>query len=195
MLASAKMAGMGEDSLIIRIAQADDADAMGLLHVRAWQQAYRGVMPDAYLDALLPSERADMWRGNLSRSDSPRPFVAVLGNVVVGFAVFGAAPQEVASDEAACGELYAINLDPDYWGQGIGRVLLRHATAELASLGFTEAVLWVVPENARARSLYESEGWTADGAMSTEEILGVTVTDIRYRRPLPAATASDTDSR
>jgi hypothetical protein len=45
----------------------------------------------------------------------------------------------------------------------------------------------VVPENNRARGLYESEGWTADGGVTTEEILGVTVTDIRYRRTLTAA--------
>ena len=47
-----------------------------------------------------------------------------------------------------------------------------------------EAVLWVVPENQRARGLYGSEGWVADGGSSTEEILGVTVNDIRYRKSL-----------
>jgi hypothetical protein len=41
-------------------------------------------------------------------------------------------------------------------------------------------VLWVVPENTRAVRLYESDGWIADGAVSTEEILGVVVTDVRY---------------
>jgi hypothetical protein len=49
------------------------------------------------------------------------------------------------------------------------------------------AVLWVVPENERARALYDSEGWVAGGGVSTEEILGVTVSDIRYRKPLAAS--------
>ena len=39
-------------------------------------------------------------------------------------------------------------------------------------------MLWVVPENTRAVRLYESDGWIADGAVSTEEILGVVVTDL-----------------
>ena len=77
-----------------------------------------------------------------------------------------------------------MNLDPDHWGRGIGRVLLRRVTEMLIAMGYEEAVLWVVPENERARALYESEGWVADGGVSTEEILGVTVTDIRYRKPL-----------
>ena len=60
--------------------------------------------------------------------------------------------------------------------------MLRAATKELQALRFEELVLWVVPENARARGLYESEGWIPDGATREDEVLGVTVTDMRYRR-------------
>jgi RimJ/RimL family protein N-acetyltransferase len=42
-------------------------------------------------------------------------------------------------------------------------------------------VLWVVPDNTRARRLYESEGWTVDGVSRDEEVLGVVVTEVRYR--------------
>ena len=185
--ASAMIPGMGESTLTIRAAVLDDADAMGRLHVRAWQRAYRGVMPDAYLDALLPSERAEMWRGNLARAGVPPVLVATLDDTVVGCAAFGAAEPPTPGESATSGELYAINLDPDHWGRGIGRSLLRRATDELAALGYDDAVLWVLPENARARALYESEGWTADGGVATEEILGVTVTDIRYRKSLAAS--------
>jgi ribosomal protein S18 acetylase RimI-like enzyme len=183
-LASAIIADMGEGTLTIRAAAVDDADAMGRLHVRAWQRAYRGVMPDAYLDALQPSERADMWRGGIARPGVPPVLVATLDDTVVGFAAFGAARPPTQTEPSTSGELYAINLDPDYWGRGVGRALLRRATDELVTLGYEEAVLWVVPANARARALYESEGWTADGGIATEEIQGVTVTDIRYRKSL-----------
>ena len=80
--------------------------------------------------------------------------------------------------------MYVINLDPAHWGKGIGRALLQDVTTALSEMKFLEAVLWVVPENSRARSLYESEGWTEDGGMKTEEVLGATVTEIRYRRQL-----------
>jgi hypothetical protein len=36
----------------IRHAVADDADAIGSVHVPAWPSAYRGVLPDEYLDGL-----------------------------------------------------------------------------------------------------------------------------------------------
>lgn len=172
---------MAVQDLIIRDAQANDADAMGRLHVRAWQRAYRGVMPDEYLDGLQADDRIEMWRERISRSDLPPLLVAEVADVVVGFAAFGV---EHPPTSPSCGELYAMNLDPDWWGQGIGRVLLRRVTEALVAMGFDEAVLWVVPENQRARALYGSEGWAADGSSSTEDILGVTVTDVRYRKQL-----------
>lgn len=173
---------MAVPDLVIRDAVDADADAMGHLHVRAWQSAYRGVMPDEYLDALQADERITMWRGRISRPDLPPLLVAVVAGEVVGFAAFGA--EHPTTSSTTCGELYAMNLDPPHWGKGIGRALLRRATEALIAMGYPEAVLWVVPENERARALYESEGWAADGGISTEDVLGVTVTDVRYRKPL-----------
>ena len=172
----------GIQGLTIRDAAQADASAMGHLHVRAWQSAYRGVMPDEYLDGLQAEDRIAMWQGRISRADLPPLLVAVVADEVVGFAVFGEARQSTVS--VPCGELYAMNLDPAHWGKGIGRVLLHRVTEALIALGYKEALLWVVPENVRARALYESDGWVADGGVATEEILGVTVTDIRYRKPL-----------
>jgi ribosomal protein S18 acetylase RimI-like enzyme len=172
---------MSDAAFVIRNAEIGDAEAMGLLHVRAWQAAYRGVMPDEYLDTLDAGERITMWRERIARTDLAPMLVAEVDGQVVGFTNYGA---EYPPSGSNCGQLYAINLDPDHWRRGIGRALVRRVTEALRALGYDEAVLWVVPENQRARALYESEGWAADGAESTDDIMGVTVTDIRYRRSL-----------
>ena len=45
---------------------------------------------------------------------------------------------------------------------------------------------WVVAGNARARGLYESEGWTDDGVSKLGTIAdGVTVAETRYRLRAP----------
>lgn len=169
-------------SFLVRPARVADASAIGEVHVRAWQAAYRGVMPDEYLDALSADERAAMWRDRMARDDLPPLLVAEAAGVVVGFAAFGG--ERPSPDQRGAGELGAINLDPAHWGKGIGRSLLREVTSALSSLGYREAILWVVPQNLRARSLYEREGWLADGAVATDEVLGVTVTEMRYRTEL-----------
>jgi hypothetical protein len=75
--------------MIVRPAAPDDVDALGQIHVRAWQAAYRGVMPDAYLDALDPGERAAMWARFFEHgADDRRLRVIVDDDIVVGFACF-----------------------------------------------------------------------------------------------------------
>ena len=169
-------------SITIRVARNGDSKGIGIAHVRAWQAAYRGVMTDDYLDGLRAEERATMWERAISAPDGPHVLVAAVGDDVIGFASFGAERNEL--NETGAGQLYAINLDPAHWGNGIGRLLLREATNSLRSMGFGEAVLWVVPTNFRARSLYNSEGWTDDGAVQSEEFLGAIVQEMRYRYKL-----------
>jgi ribosomal protein S18 acetylase RimI-like enzyme len=162
----------------VRDARAGDVDDLGRVHVRAWQAAYRGVMPDQYLDGLEISDRVAMWARFLEEPHlDQRLQVVTVDDHVVGFACFGSC-RDV--EGAPLGELYAINLDPDHWGRGLGRRLLSEVTNELAAFG-DAGVLWVVPENARARGLYESAGWVDDGGRRHDEVLGARVDEVRYR--------------
>ena len=173
-------------TLTIRRAAAADAPAMGRVAVRAWQAAYRGHMPDDYLDGLRAEDRAAYWEGVLGRDDLRGTILVVeRDGEVVGFAAVGPSP-----DPQGAGELYAINVDPDHWGAGAGRALLEAAQAELARLGFAETVLWVLTGNARARRFYEIAGWVADGSERTDEVFGVTVPEVRYRRRSTSADSS-----
>jgi ribosomal protein S18 acetylase RimI-like enzyme len=162
----------------VRPATVADAPAMGQLVVRAWQAAYRGQMPDDYLNGLRAEERAAYWDGVLRREDRRGVIlVAERDGEVVGFAAAGPSP-----DPQGAGELYAINVDPDHWGGGGGRALLGAAQAELDRMGLAESVLWVLPGNARARRFYERAGWAADGTEKTSEAFGVSFDEVRYRR-------------
>jgi L-amino acid N-acyltransferase YncA len=179
----------------IRRATVQDAPALGRLNVRVWQAAYGhpggepavldqgqrycGQMPDEHLDGLRPKERAG-WERGLSRDRAQDPVLVVeeVGRVV-GFAVVGP-----AQEPEGAGELYAITVDPDHWGTGAGSALPAAAQVELARLGYAEAVLWVLPDNARGCRFYEVAGWTTDGTQRTSEVRGVVVPEVRYRRRL-----------
>ena len=175
-------------TVAVRRATAADAPAMGRAHVRAWRAAYRGHMPDDYLDGLRAEDRASHWEATLRRDDLRGTILVVeRAGEVVGFAAVGPSP-----DPREAGELFAINLDPDHWGTGAGRALLTAAQAELARLGFAETVLWVLTGNARARRFYGIAGWEADGSERTTEIFGVTVPEVRYRRRSTSEDSSST---
>jgi RimJ/RimL family protein N-acetyltransferase len=48
-------------------------------------------------------------------------------------------------------------------------------------------ILWVHPGNERACHFYERAGWQHDGQRRVQEVLGVTVAEVRYRRRLRPA--------
>jgi ribosomal protein S18 acetylase RimI-like enzyme len=176
---------VGSVTYVVREAVASDAEALGAVHVRAWQQGYRGgLMPDEFLEALSAEERAGLWRRALESGLRPRHrrFVAAeASGSAIGFIVVGPADGD---PEAVVGEVFSLNVDPDHWGRGAGALLLEAGTAALAEVGFGSAVLWVHRDNARARRFYEARGWATDGAARDAEVIDVTVPEVRYARSL-----------
>ncbi len=173
--------------LSIRPLRRDDADTVGAVHVRAWQAAYRGLLPDDYLDRLTVSERAAFWTRALAHAPGPRGgarFGAEQDGRVVGFIVVGPASDDGAS---RTGEVHALNVDPDHWSHGVGHALLAAGLGHLRDSGFADAVLWVHPGNARARRFYESAGWRHDEVDRRQTVLGVDTDETRYRRALGGA--------
>jgi ribosomal protein S18 acetylase RimI-like enzyme len=167
--------------MILRTAQPADAPAVAAVHVRSWQVAYRGLLPDEYLDALRPEERAGRYTFGELEPHQPETVVAVERGTICGFATTGPCDDD---DRRGAGELLALYVDPHRWDCGIGRALIQEARVRLARDGFQEAGLWVLAGNARAERFYRSDGWTADGSRRSDEVWGLTVDELRYTRSL-----------
>ena len=59
--------------MLIRKAVIEDADRLAWVHMRCWQQAYSGLMPDAFLERRTDdlAERAGRWREWIASGDAP----------------------------------------------------------------------------------------------------------------------------
>lgn len=170
--------------MVIRRADAADARAIATVHVRSWQAAYRGLLPQDLLDALDPDQRLPGWQRTLAAAQWPRRGVLLAaGDDVLGFASMGPS-RDADSDPAMVGEVHAIYLDPDAWGRGIGRDLMAESVRVLAEAGYRQATLWVLDTNTRARRFYEAAGFAVDGASKDDSRNGVVLSEVRYRRPL-----------
>jgi GNAT superfamily N-acetyltransferase len=171
----------------LRDARPDDALEVAAVHVRSWQAAYRGLVPDAFLDGMKPEERAARYTFGDTDAGGPRTVLATEAGSVTGFATYGPCRDP---DASGCGELYAIYLDPSAWGRGTGRALIAEARDRLAGDGFVTGVLWVLAGNARARNFYEMDGWSGDGTEQTVAIGGAELSEVRYRRALKPGSAA-----
>jgi ribosomal protein S18 acetylase RimI-like enzyme len=167
----------------LRPAVPDDAMAVARVHVRAWQLAYRGLMPEDYLAGLRAEERAQRYDFASQDPARPRTLVAVEADTVLGFATTSPARDE---DAAGQGELCALYVEPDCWGRGIGGALAAAACHSLYDLGFRQAVLWVAAGNVRAERFYRADGWICAESHRTRQISNVIVDTVRYNRVLDA---------
>lgn len=166
----------------MRPARPDDAPAIASVHVRTWQTAYRGQLPDAFLDGLSADLelRTSFWQRWIASEAAARGqsvLVAEDGGEVAGFATFGP-----SQDDPSLVELYAIYVDPDRWDRGHGRALIGSAVRGLRDGGFYEAILWVLETNGRARRFYEIAGWVTDGGTKIDMRGDVELREVRYRR-------------
>jgi ribosomal protein S18 acetylase RimI-like enzyme len=170
-------------SLHIHDVEANQIRGLAEVHVRGWQDAYRGILPDAYLDALSIDESERTWRRMVAPVDGTKTVVAELSGIVVGFAGFGPC-RDTDRDGSVDGELYAIYVDPRRYRQSIGSALMAHALKRLRQAGQKSAILWVLEENLRARQFYERWSWSPDGVHKTIELGDRALIELRYRRAL-----------
>ena len=167
----------------LRLANPSDAYALAEMHVATWQVAYRGLLPDDFLDGLSVEARAERWQHILT--GSPRQtWVACEVERVVGFVSTGICRDDDALPDRT-GEIYGLYVHPDKWRLGIGALLMTQAVHALKLAGYADATLWVLRGNRRARDFYEASGFVPDGAAKVDtNAAGISFDEVRYRRPI-----------
>jgi GNAT superfamily N-acetyltransferase len=164
---------------LVRPVAAADVDAVARLHVAVWQAAYRGLLPDVFLDAISVERRAAMWRQLVERQASPA-LVAEQDGRIVGF-VLGGRSRDDDAQVGVTAEIMAIYVTPERWGAGAGAQLMQAALAVLRNQGFHEVTLWVLRGNTRARRFYELAGFKPDGGEKVDVQGDVPFDEVRYR--------------
>ncbi len=140
------------------------------VHWKSWQDAYKGIVDQNYLDSLTLEKCVDIafkWPENL--------MVAKDGDQVVGFVGYGKYHDEEIPE---AGEIFAIYILEEYYGTGVGKALMQ---AGLDELDYPAVALWVLKDNKRAIRFYEKCGFRLDGR--EEEIkLGSPIVEVRMIR-------------
>jgi ribosomal protein S18 acetylase RimI-like enzyme len=174
--------------VIIRDAEPRDARGIAEVHVRSWQAAYGGIVPDEDLARLSVDQREQFWTRILSK-DERTTFVLVNRHLVVGWSGFGPVRDEDC-DPVLVAELYGIYLLPEYWNMGYGKQLYRATETRIRENLVDNLVLWVFEKNTRARSFYEAVGYRLEpGKQKEMRFAGATAIEVRYRKLLKAETA------
>ena len=148
----------------IREALVADADAIGSFQASCWEQTYRGVVPDAFLDAAASRDRAARWAERI-RSGGRRVLLAVEGGRLLG--VVSTARTDPGATDLPAVELCTLYLDRDVHGSGLADRLLD------AAIGGEDAHLLVFAVNERARRFYRRHGFRRVGPTQVDPGTGL----------------------
>ena len=147
--------------IIIRRAKIEDAHAIASVWAESWRDAYRGIVPDDYLDSIDVERWAERQRRYMGEPNgAAASYVAEVDGGIVGWASSG--PNRDPSLPFA-GELYTLYISPGHQRQGIGRRLMEVAAKSLVEAGMASMLLWVLADNRNARSFYEAAGGRVAG--------------------------------
>ncbi|MFD6952677.1 GCN5 family acetyltransferase [Nocardiopsis sp. TSRI0078] len=170
--------------MLIRRAAPEDGPAVAEVQIRSWRAAYRGLVPQDYLDAMDAARRGARWSQWFGGAVWPGAgmLVAEEDGGVVAFACFAPAGEN-GEGAGPLLELEAFYSLPEVWGSGGNRRLIADVHEAVAAAGHTEAVLWVLRDNPRARRFYAAHGWEPDGTVTEDgPINGVVLPRVRYHR-------------
>ena len=166
----------------VRIAWADDAEAIAGLQARTWPVLYADLLPPEAL-AIDPARVAEVWRGVLTTPADARNrvLVALERNRVVGFAITSPAT-DPDCDPVVDAELMEFIVDPGERGKGHGSRLLHAAVDTMQADRFTRAVLWAVASDDRLRRFLTDAGWAPDTAHRELDLDGEGTTRVKQVR-------------
>jgi RimJ/RimL family protein N-acetyltransferase len=175
--------------MIIRDAVVGDEHVITEITIRAWQAAYRHILPPSRLDTMTGAGREQDWHEHLVKRD----WIILLAEedeTELGLIALGSARDPDCGDEVA--ELFSIYMDPGAWRRGIGRQLLDQGLERLPGDRIREVVLWVFEENHQARRFYESTGFELEpDSRRLIEVWGSRHAEVRYRLSMPGVPSGD----
>ena len=157
------------DSICIKMAEtAEELCGRGYVHCTAWQEAYRGIVCDRYLDSMTVEATTAR-----ARQFPENTLVAKDKEKVVGFAVYSLSRDEDLMD---AGEVVAIYILSEYYGHKIGYRLMNEAVSRLSE--YNTIFVWVLEQNERAIRFYHRYGFEFDGCKKQLN-LGTPVSAVR----------------
>jgi GNAT superfamily N-acetyltransferase len=143
-------------SVRFRLAGADDAAQIAVLHADSWRRHYRAAYADSFLDGDVAADRRSVWSARLAASTNSKTILAEHDGWMVGFI------HVVFDDDSRWGSLVDnLHVVHDQRRTGIGTQLLGRAARAVGDGATANAMyLWVLQQNTAAQQFYRRRGAT-----------------------------------
>lgn len=175
-----------DTSIKYRTATSKDVSGMVDCHIRTWQQDYRGMFSDSFLDSMSQPENQEKRIAHLmplleTNSLDSFTFIALDGSgKICGFVSSG---RNRNADETN-GEIYSMYVDGCFQHRGIGSTLFKMAADEFSRQGYGSFVVWTLRDTPKSNSFYTGLGGIPNRT-GTLEYAGVRLLTCGYDFSVP----------
>ena len=142
-----------------------DVKSMARVHIQSWQETYRGIIADSYLDGLSYDHHVALW-AQIVQSESSA-FLAKSDGRIAGIAHGGRCRAIGPNRAGSGGELFVLYVLKNAQKQGIGRALFDCVHHDLAARGHGGLTVRVLADNPAA-DFYARLGGTEVGTVNIE---------------------------
>lgn len=157
--------------IIKRMETDEEIKGKAFVHFQSWQEAYSGIVKQAYLDERTIEKCEEMALNTMDTT-----IIAKDGERVIGCVQYGKYNYDDLED---AGEIIALYVLADYYGKGIGYRLMQEAMQYLSD--YPQIALFVIKDNQRAIDFYTRYGFRFDGQEGMTQI-GATVARMVLKR-------------
>jgi GNAT superfamily N-acetyltransferase len=164
--------------MTIRTAASADANDIALLHAISWQNTYRGILRDDFLDGPVISDRRELWQARFNGSPPTNQMILVEESAG---AIRGFACAYLGADPEWGTLLDNLHVAPCVKGKGLGRHLIADVAQRVIQHRFRPRLhLWAYEQNSGARHFYERLGGEITACVAEVAPDGSWLNAIRY---------------
>jgi len=148
---------------MLRKAKIEDADQIVRIKINNWQENYRGLIDQEYLDKMDVFQEIEARKEFiLNQTNNEELLVYEDGiNEILGFVAYKRSCEQNEYDS----ELQAIYVDEKAKGKGVGKQMIQFVLKSLREDGKHRMILWCLKDNIKAKTFYEK-----NGGIPTEEM-------------------------
>lgn len=159
----------------VRKSRLSDLEQIALIHVKSWETAFKGLMPERYINNYTLEDRNAEWLSVLG-SGSESVIVAEDNNKLGGFLSY--------SENVNFLNLSKLYLCPSMYGKGVGGLLMKQMENEALTASLDLIRLYVLNNNKSAINFYSKQGFEFGDGFESEEFEGETIIDLLMEKRL-----------
>ncbi|NLY46626.1 MAG: GNAT family N-acetyltransferase [Tissierella sp.] len=142
-----------------RIANVEDATSISTIHAKSWKEAYKGLLPNKYLNEIKDTRWVDMITKGLI-DNTMKAWIAIIEDEIIACTCIGDSRYKGYENQL---ELISIYVLPEYWNVGAGSLLIDEVLKYAEDNDYVEVGLWVLDGNNQAIRFYEKNGFLSNG--------------------------------